>query len=105
MKTKFKNTEFKPWKTNLDFYANKGFRIGGLGASFFIRVFNVFDQANHLKVFAATGTAGKNHRFPVTEQLERNRLVGLFTLQDIDNHRDWYSQPRRIQVGLSVRFK
>lgn len=105
VKTKFKNTEYMPWKSNLDFYANKGFRIGGLGASFFIRVFNVFDQADHLEVFAKTGSAGKDHRFPVTEQLERNRLVGLFTLQDIDNHRGWYSPPRRIQVGLSVRFE
>ena len=104
VKTKFKNTEFKPWKSNLDFYANKEFRIGALGASFFVRIFNVFDQANHLNVFSVTGKAGRDHRFPVMEQLEYNRLVGLFTLQDIDNHRNWYSEPRRIQVGLSIRF-
>ncbi|MEE9356972.1 MAG: TonB-dependent receptor, partial [Sedimenticolaceae bacterium] len=34
VKTKFRNTEFKPWKSNLDFYANKEFHIGALGASF-----------------------------------------------------------------------
>ena len=104
VKTKFRNTEFKPWKTNLDLYANRAFKLAGYGASFFVRVFNVFDQANELDVFAVTGRAGKDHRYPISEQLERDRLVGLFTLRDIDTHQDRYSEPRRIQVGMTLNF-
>ncbi|MCH7573882.1 MAG: TonB-dependent receptor [Candidatus Marinimicrobia bacterium] len=104
VKSKFKNSEFKPWKSNLDFYANKAFTLGGLKASFFLKVFNLLDEGNQLTVFPITGTAGRDHRFTIQEELERRRLVGLFTLQDIDNHQDWYSQPRRVQLGLSLRF-
>lgn len=104
LKTKFKNTEFKPWKTNLDLYVSKNIRLARKNASLFLRVFNLFDQANELKVYAITGRANRDHRYPITEQLEQDRLVGLFTLQDIDNHQDWYSEPRRIQVGINLNF-
>jgi hypothetical protein len=104
VKSKFKNTEFKPWKTNLDLYINKNVRLAGKSVSLFIRVFNLFDRANELTVYAVTGRASRDHRYPITEQLEQDRLVGLFTLRDIDNHQDWYSDPRRIQVGISLNF-
>jgi len=104
VKTKFKNTEFKPWKTNLDLFVNKNVRLAGKSVSLFMRIFNLLDRANELTVYAVTGRANRDHRYPITEKLEQARLVGLFTLRDIDNHQDWYSEPRRIQIGISLNL-
>jgi len=104
VKTKFKNTENKPLRHNLDLFLKKDFRVGTKSVSFFMRVFNLFDQANEEIVFPVTGRATRDQRFPVEEQLDRNRLVGLFTLNDVDTHQDWFSEPRRVQLGFTMSF-
>ena len=104
VKTKFKNTENKPLRHNLDMFLKKNFHIGTKSVSFFLRIFNLFDQANEEIVFPVTGRATRDQRFSVEEQLDRNRLVGLFTLQDVDTHQDWFSEPRRVQLGFSMSF-
>ncbi|TDI74195.1 MAG: TonB-dependent receptor [Bacteroidetes bacterium] len=104
VKTKFKNTENKPLRHNLDLFLRKTARIGSQSISLFLRVYNLFDQANEVVVFPITGRAGQDHRFPVQEQLDDARLVGLFTLADVDTHQNWFSEPRRVQLGFSMNF-
>lgn len=104
VKTKFKNTENKPLRHNLDMYLTKTLRIGSQPVLFFGRVYNLLDQANELVVFPVTGRAGRDHRSKTEERLEAARLVGLFSLADVDTHQDWYSDPRRIQIGLTMSF-
>ena len=102
--TKFKNTENKPFRQNVDLFLKKDFRIRSNSMSLFLRIFNLFDQANELIVFPVTGRAVRDQRFPIEEQLDSARLVGLFTLDDVDTHLNWFSEPRRIQLGLSMNF-
>jgi len=104
IKTKFKNTENKPLQHNVDLFLKKQIRVGSNSATLFLRVFNLFNQANEESVFPVTGRATRDQRFPVEEQLDRDRLVGLFSLDDVDKHLNWFSQPRRVQLGFSMNF-
>lgn len=100
----FRNSEDKPIKHNVDIFVRKGFNLGSTKGAFFLRIFNVFSQANELKVHSVTGTANRDQRFAVEEKLDRERLTGLFTLKDVDTHLDWFSEPRKIEVGFTFSF-
>jgi len=102
----FKNSARKPMRYNIDLKANKQFKIGGLDYSVFLRVYNLLDHLNEKYVYSVTGRAIYNARLPNDEkiQLEMLRRGGQFTMQEWDNHPGWFSQPRRIQLGMSVRF-
>ena len=100
----FRNSDSKPVKHSVDMFVRKGFNLGSSTVALFLRIYNVYDQSNELTVHSVTGTATRDHRFAVEEQLDSDRLVGLFTLQDVDTHLDWFSQPRRIEFGLTFSF-
>ena len=102
--TQFKNTDNKPIRHNVDVFLKKDFRISANSLFLFVRVYNLFDQANELTVFSVTGRAIRDQRFPVEKQLDSARLVGLFTLDDVDTHQNWFSEPRSIQLGLTINF-
>lgn len=104
VKTKFKNTENKPLKHSVDMFIRKNFRLGTRSASMFLRIYNIYDNANQLVVFPITGKAGRDHRFEVEEELDKKRLVDLFTLRDVDIHQDWFSEPRKAELGISIAF-
>jgi len=94
----------EPVKHSVDLFVRKGFNLGNTTVALFLRIYNVYDQANELTVHSVTGTATRDQRFAVEEQLDRDRLVGLFTLQDVDTHLNWFSEPRRIELGLTFSF-
>jgi hypothetical protein len=100
----FRNSESKPVKHSVDLFVRKGFNLGSSTIALFLRIYNLYDQANELSVHSITGTATRDHRFAVQEHLDRERLVGLFTLQDVDTHLNWFSEPRRIELGLIFSF-
>ncbi|HED06963.1 MAG TPA: TonB-dependent receptor [Ignavibacteria bacterium] len=100
----FKNSGNKPVKQNLDLFVRKGFNLGSTTGTLFLRIYNVFSQANELKVHPVTGTATRAHRFAVEKKLDKERLVGLFNLHDVDTHLDWFSEPRKIELGLTISF-
>lgn len=104
IKSKFKNTENKPLQHSVDMFIRKNFLLGKRSASLFLRVFNIYDKANELTVFPVTGKAGRDHRFEIEKELDTARLVNLFTLQDVDIRQDWYSEPRKVELGLSIAF-
>ncbi|MGD8778479.1 MAG: TonB-dependent receptor [Ignavibacteria bacterium] len=102
----FKNRANKPVQWNLDLKAKKFFQLGGLEYVLFLKVDNLFDNLNEDKVFASSGTADQNVRIPEDEELERERLSqeGHFTLEEIDAKPQWYTSPRKVQLGLEVYF-
>ena len=102
----FKNSARKPMRYNVDLKANKQLKIGGLSYSVFLRIYNLFDHLNEKYVYSVTGRAAYNARLPNDEkiQLEMLRRGGQFTMQEWDNRPGWFSEPRRIQLGMSVRF-
>ena len=104
--SEFKNSARKPIRYDLDIKANKQFKIGGLTYNLFMRVYNILDHLNENDVFSVTGRASQNARLPVDEKVDLQQLEqgGQFTMAEWDNRPHWFSPPRRIQVGLGVRF-
>lgn len=102
----YKNAASKPVKWTLDFKAKKFFKINGLTTAVFLKIDNIFDQLNEEYVFSNTGSAKNNVRLPENEREEIERLAqsGVFTLQEIDSRPNWYSAPRKIQLGFEVQF-
>jgi outer membrane receptor protein involved in Fe transport len=100
--TQFRNSARKPNHTKVDVKAHKDFKISGYTVSAFVKVFNLFDTANHLIVYSSTGRADREYRTPAqawAEQENRN-----FALEERDRRPHWYSEPRRVLIGFSVEF-
>jgi outer membrane receptor protein involved in Fe transport len=102
----YKNSAERPTRWSVDLKAKKNFTLGSLQYVLFLKVDNLFDHLNENTVYTSTGTAEYIARIPSTEELEKERLAqqGLFTLGEIDNHPDWYSSPRKIELGLEIHF-
>ena len=69
--------------------------------SLFLKIYNLLDRLNERDVFSDTGRADYS-----TEPLYfgAGRPRGLNTLEDYYIRPNFYSAPRRIQIGLEVGF-
>jgi outer membrane receptor protein involved in Fe transport len=96
----------KPARWGIDLKAMKYFEVFGNRLGVFLKVDNVFDHLNEESVFASTGRATSPARLPDQRSILLSALSqeGLFTLNEIDNHPDYYSQPRKVTLGLEWRF-
>ncbi|HUF10810.1 MAG TPA: TonB-dependent receptor [Rhodothermales bacterium] len=81
-----------------DLYAMKEVGFGGLPLSIFARVFNVLDTRNEINIFSDTGRAFPNLRFQPGEP------QGLNTKEEFLQRPDFYSAPRQVTVGVSLRL-
>jgi len=95
----FENSERKPLQLNIDLRVYKNFNFVGLSYSLFFKVFNLFDRRNANDVFSSTGRADFS-----SDLLFSGRVQGVNTLEDWFNRADFYSEPRRVQVGFSMDF-
>ena len=102
----FKNSARKPMQFNVDLKANKQFTFGKMTYSLFLRVYNLLDRMNENSVYPVTGRATENARLPYDQlvQLQMLQQGGQFTMDEWDNQPSWFSEPRRVQLGLAVRF-
>lgn len=101
VQTAVENSGRKPAEFNVDLYLYKDFRFIGMKYSFFVRVFNLFDRLNEKDVFTDTGRAGYTLA-PLYSGGVRPR--GLNTLDQYFVRPDFYSEPRRIQIGFEMDF-
>ena len=102
LETVFMNNERKPLNYNVDVFAQKYFKLGGQRLVFFARCFNLFDTANHLTVFSSTGFADRTFRYPEQERIDA--LNGVYTLSEVDSRPHWFSEPRKVQLGVTLEF-
>lgn len=97
-----RNSDSKPTIFNLDLRAYKDFQIGDFWLSVFVKVFNVLDLDNATSVNSDTGdpyfTFGKYEAQQIDPRLYYNTLDDLYT------NPGYFSEPRRVEVGLSVNF-
>lgn len=96
------NSQLKPSTYNVDMRAFKDFHFGPGKATFFIRVFNLFDTQNEINVYDTTGRAG----FTTEEQIARatNPQEIVNTLDMWFNNARHYSEPRRVEIGMTYSF-
>ena len=99
VRSSFENSERKPLQLNFDFRAFKKLYSGGLSFTFFFKVFNLFDQRNPIEVYSSTGRADFS-----SDILFAGRVQGVNTLQEWFNRPEFYTEPRRVQIGLTMEF-
>jgi len=102
----YRNLATKPFKWWLDLKAKKQLNLGGFKTTLFLKVDNLFDHLNQEYVYATTGTAEFNARLPENQKLliETLKQEGHFTLHEVDVRPEWYSSPRKVQLGWEVYF-
>ena len=96
------NSQIKPASLNVDVRFHKELKLGPLNSTIFLRVFNLFDNKNENGVYDDTGRAG------FTTDEERLRRTGVKetvnTISDWFTNASFYSEPRRIELGLIIEF-
>ncbi|HEX2866927.1 MAG TPA: TonB-dependent receptor [Ignavibacteriales bacterium] len=107
------NSSAKPMDWNVDFKAEKYFRVGGLSYSIFLQVENLFDTQNERYVYASSGRALSNveqtlnaSQFnDIRNRIQRDR--GMIPMSEIDNYyrnAENLNMPREVRLGFSILF-
>jgi hypothetical protein len=89
-----KNSRRKGMTFTVDLTSFKQFNFGDYHVKFFGKIFNLLDSKNPTNVFGDTGESD----FTFREILSAAASEGFFVRPD------FYSEPRRVQVGMSVGF-
>jgi len=96
------NSERLPSVNTFDVYMFKRFVRGSLRFTIFMNIYNLFDQKNQTWVYTDTGTAAyTTYINPNDISYDPHRLG---TVKDYVNRPEWYTEPRQIQIGLTVGF-
>ncbi|MBW8034909.1 MAG: TonB-dependent receptor [Planctomycetes bacterium] len=93
----FENSERKPIQYTFDLKTHRDFKFIGGKYSAFIKVYNIFDRRNEILVYSDTGRAGYTIE-------PRGGVRGVNTLEEFLTRPDFYSEPRRVIVGVSLGF-
>lgn len=96
------NSQFKPSTAMVDVKAYKRIKVGIGSFTLFVRIFNLLDALNEINVYDDTGRAGVT----TDEQTARatNPPEAINTLKDWFTDPTQYSEPRRVEMGLSYDF-
>jgi len=99
LETSLENSARMPSKVNVDLQVNKDFSVFGANFSLYARVFNLLDQRNEINVYNDTGRAG----YSLVSQYNQE-TQGPNTLSEFLKRPDYYSEPRRVLVGINYNF-
>jgi outer membrane receptor protein involved in Fe transport len=83
-----------------DFRATRDFKLGGITASMFLQVFNLFDNRNEVAAFSTTGRANRE----LLSTSQRQSLQVLNSRNDFLQRPDFYQEPRRVSLGMTLNF-
>lgn len=95
------NSETKPAYYNVDLRGYYDLQIyDNIKASFFCKIYNLFDVRNEMQVYNDSGTAD----FTLTEYLRRisGKPAIINSLDEYYRNPTFYSEPRRIELGFSL---
>ena len=99
VRASFENSERKPILVNFDLKGTRNFKVGTYTLSLFLKVYNLFDARNVSTVFSSTGRADFT-----TDILFAGRVNGVNTIDEWFTRPDYYTEPRRVQMGLTIAF-
>jgi outer membrane receptor protein involved in Fe transport len=95
-----KNSRRIPSQFALDLKVDKTFHFGGLSLNVFLRVFNLLDNKNPIRVFGDTGQPD----FTTETQNIGENLQRPNTPEEYVKYPDHYGEPRNIQFGIEFSF-
>ncbi len=90
-----KNSRSKPNLFTVDLQAYKNFKFKDFSLQLFAKVFNLLDAKNPTQVFGDTGRA----------DFTFNQIQALQADETWFVQADYYSEPRRIQIGTKISFR
>jgi outer membrane receptor for ferrienterochelin and colicin len=96
------NSQTKPGFFNIDLQAYYKFALNPLNLTAFLRVFNVLDIRNEFGVYDDTGRSWTT--LYETQALATNPNQHVNTLDQWFHNPTQYSEPRRIELGLTMEF-
>jgi outer membrane receptor protein involved in Fe transport len=99
IRTSHENSERRPARYSIDLNAHKEFTVMGLKYSIFLKVYNLLDRKNEINVYEDTGRANYTLR-----SFYAGEWRNYSTQNDYLNRPDFYSEPRRIILGVSMGF-
>jgi len=90
------NSRSKPYQFAVDLNMYKNFVFGGFDVQIFMNVYNLLDADNPTSIFSDTGEVDYS-----LYELTYGELAGptFFVIPD------FYSEPRRVQIGTKISFK
>lgn len=94
------NKETKPESFNMDLNVFKRFEFRNISMKLYSRLYNVFDILNENIVYGNSGTADFSLDEYLNYQREAPEIIN--TIDEYYRNPTFYSEPRRIEVGLSV---
>jgi len=97
-----RNSAYKPNIFNIDLRANKDVVIGNQTLTFFVRVFNLLDLDNPTGVYANSGDP--LFSFDYLDAKRINPPLYYNSLEELYTNPTFFSEPRRIELGVSVSF-
>ncbi|MDP3830257.1 MAG: TonB-dependent receptor, partial [Ignavibacteriaceae bacterium] len=97
-----RNSQIKPSIFNVDFRVSKDFDINIGYLTVFVKVFNLFDSDNPRGIFSDSGdpifTFGRLEAEKINPTIYYNSLDERFL------NPGFFSEPRRVELGLSYNF-
>jgi len=95
------NSEEKPTTWDVDLTADKTFDVNNAKVQIFTKIDNLFDRKNEFGVFGDTGRATNS----LQKRVDAASFQGNPAFLDRWYTRpDFFSEPRRVTVGVSYRF-
>jgi hypothetical protein len=94
------NSRRIPSQFVLDFKIDKTFLLGGVDLNLFLRVFNILDNENAVRVFGDTGQPN----FTTETQTVGENSQRPNTVDEYVKYPDHYGEPRNVQFGLEISF-
>lgn len=96
------NSEIKPSFYNVDLKAHKSFNFSHYILTLFAQIYNLFDVKNELNVYTDSGTAN----FTLEEYLRKQQYLPVLvnTIDEYYRIPYFYSEPRRLELGLTIQF-
>lgn len=100
IETSFENNACKPTKFNIDLQINKNFALFNQILNLYLKVYNLFDKKNEISVFRDTGRAGYSLVSQYTPEGQGPNTLSEFLIRP-----DFYSEPRKVIIGLKINIK
>ncbi len=96
------NSQVKPSTFRLDLQLYKDFKISQTTLSVFLRINNLLDTKNATQVYPSTGQP--DWSLDEKRQLEIQQPEVVSSIVDRYNRADYYSEPRRVELGTTISF-
>lgn len=99
IRVEFQNSGRKPTQSAFDLKLQKVVDLYGFSSVVYLKVYNLFDAENENDVYLDTGRAG----YTLVSQYAGD-VRGVNTLADFLNRPDFYSEPRKVLLGVALEF-